>query len=60
MLMRGDMQKLIDHINPVFENCFEQIKALEKRVDTLEKELKEAKKPAPAPKKRPGRPKKAA
>lgn len=57
MLMRGDLQKLFDQINPVFENAFNKIEALEKRVDELEAQLS---KDTPAPKKRgPGRPKKA-
>jgi BMFP domain-containing protein YqiC len=47
MLMRGDLQKLFDQINPVFENAFKKIEALEKRVEELEKA-----------KKAPGRPKK--
>lgn len=51
MLMRGDIQKLFDQINPVFENAFNKIEALEKKVEELEAKLE-------APKK-PGRPKKA-
>ena len=36
MLMRGDMQKIIDQINPVFETAFKRIEALEARVAELE------------------------
>jgi len=40
MLMRGDMQKIIDQINPVFENAFRRIEALEARVAELEAKTK--------------------
>lgn len=44
--MRGDMQKIIDQINPVFETVFA-------RLDELEKKLEEAKEPPKAePKKK--------
>lgn len=35
MLMRGDLQKLFDQINPIFENAFKKIEALEKEVEDL-------------------------
>ena len=60
MLMRGDAQKLIDQINPIFETCFNRIEALSERVTELEKEVKVLKEAKPAPKRGPGRPKKAA
>ena len=50
MLMRGDMQKIIDHINPVFKTAFDRIEALEKRLEELEKP-KAAPKAKAAPKK---------
>ena len=43
MLMRGDLQKIFDQVNPVFETAFARITQLEEEV----KELKEA---AAAPK----------
>jgi BMFP domain-containing protein YqiC len=58
MLMRGDIQKLNDQINPVFKNAFDQIAALEKRIEALEKKLEE--KQAPAPKAKAEAPAKAA
>ncbi len=45
MMMKGDMQKVIDHINPVFETAFKRIEALEEEIKALK-----AKKPAPKPK----------
>ena len=58
MLMRGDMQKLNDQINPVFENAFKQIQELRERIVTLEQELKELKAAKEPAKRGPGRPKK--
>ena len=40
MMMRGDMQKIIDHINPVFDTAFKRIEELEKQVKALEAQLK--------------------
>lgn len=37
MLMRGDMQKIIDQVNPVFETAFARIEALEKQLEELTK-----------------------
>jgi hypothetical protein len=55
MLLRGDLQKLNDQINPVFETAFSRIDELTKRVEALE----EAAKPAPKPAaNKGGRPKK--
>jgi hypothetical protein len=50
MLMRGDIQKLNDQINPVFKNAFDQIAALEKRIEALEEAAKPAPKAKPGPK----------
>jgi hypothetical protein len=55
MLMRGDMQKLIEHINPVFETAFNRIEALGDRVEELE-EIIEALKAGSDVKRGPGRP----
>lgn len=55
MMMRGDMQKLFDQINPVFETCFNRIEALDERVKELEAKLAEIE-----PKKPVGRPPKKA
>ena len=52
MLMRGDMQKIIDQVNPVFETAFNRLEALAARVETLEKQISEGDKP----KRGPGRP----
>ncbi len=43
MLMRGDLQKIFDQVNPVFETVFARITQLEEEI----KELKEAPKAAP-------------
>jgi BMFP domain-containing protein YqiC len=45
MIMRGDMQKIIDQINPVLKNALDKIEALDKRIEELEK----AKQPTTAP-----------
>lgn len=58
MMMRGDMQKLFDQINPVFETCFNRIEALSERVTELEKEVKILKSGETKPKRGPGRPRK--
>ena len=50
MLMRGDMQKIVDHVNPVFKTAFDRIEALEKRVEELEN-AKAAPKAKASPKK---------
>jgi hypothetical protein len=50
MLMRGDIQKLNDQINPVFENAFNQIEELRKRVEALEEAAKPKPKAKPGPK----------
>lgn len=50
MLMRGDLNKIIEEFNVVVEKAFERIQVLEDKVMELEK----AKEPA----KKPGRPKK--
>jgi hypothetical protein len=35
MLMRGDLQKIFDHINPVLDNAFKKIEVLEKEIEKL-------------------------
>ena len=47
MLMRGDLQKIFDQVNPVFETAFKRIEELEKKVEALESQEAKAK---PAPK----------
>lgn len=47
MLMRGDMEKIIDQVNPVFDTAFARIEALEKKIEALEAKLE---KPTPKPK----------
>jgi len=54
MLMRGDVQRLIEHINPVFETAFNRIEALDERIKELEAKVAELE-----PKRSPGRPPKA-
>jgi len=49
MLMRGDMQKIIDQVNPVFETAFNRLEALAARVETLEKQISEGDKPKRGP-----------
>jgi len=60
MMMRGDMEKLFNKINPVFETAFNRIDALVARVDELEKDVKLLQDPTKEVKRGPGRPKKAA
>ena len=58
MLMRGDLEKLFDQINPVFETAFNRIDALSERVDELEKQVKILQTGEDKPKRGPGRPRK--
>ena len=58
MLMRGDLQKLFDQINPVFETAFNRIDALAARVDELETRVKILETGENKPKRGPGRPRK--
>ena len=60
MLMRGDLEKIFNQINPVFETAFNRIDALDARVKELEKEVETLKTGKNEPKRGPGRPKKAA
>ena len=55
MIMRGDLDQIIDKINPVFETAFNRIEALDERIKELEAKLESVE----AQEKRPvGRPKK--
>mgnify|MGYP001822322575 CR=1 FL=1 len=60
MLMRGDLEKIFNQINPVFETAFNRIDALDARVKELEKEVETLKTGKNEQKRGPGRPKKAA
>lgn len=57
MMMRGDMQKIIDQVNPVFETAFNRIEALDVRVKELEAQIealtKDQKRPVGRPRKNP-------
>ena len=58
MIMRGDLEKIFNQINPVFETAFNRMDALAARVEELEKEVKILQSSDLAPKKPVGRPRK--
>jgi hypothetical protein len=51
MLMRGDLQKIFDQINPVFEGVDKRLKKVEEVLAALQEAPKEPKKPVGRPKK---------
>ena len=41
MILTGDINKILEKINPVFEHAFSRIEALEAEVEELKKALEE-------------------